>query len=280
MDTSKILWVDLRFSQDQISSYHCLSEVWAVSRINNTERLDLAIRKTSPTLLCFEYDSPDKFGLSALQQVKRLFPSIPIMMLTEQHSEALVIWVLRLHIWDYFIKPIQPRDLVASAATILAQEAFPQDKIPLLPHQPLNILLNHICVELRSRPSQNKKTYPAQSFVKNHYHEKIYEEAMAQLCRMNVSTFSRSFKQEYQINFSNYVINYRIYKAQNLLQETNIMVADVAYAVGFNDPSYFTRIFQRNVGMSPSRYLKAQSTKIQKGRDQVTTPGTMLIDNG
>jgi DNA-binding NarL/FixJ family response regulator len=47
------------------------------------------IRKTSPKLLCFEYDYPELSGLRALQQAKRDHAGLPILMLTEYHSEAL-----------------------------------------------------------------------------------------------------------------------------------------------------------------------------------------------
>jgi AraC-like DNA-binding protein/CheY-like chemotaxis protein len=261
MNTAKILWVDFRFFQDQVSAYHCLNGHWAVSHINKTERLDLEIHKTTPALLCFEYDYPDKSGLLALQQTRHLFPSTSVIMLTEQHSEALSIWALRLRVWDYFIKPIQPKELVTSATTILTQRALSKNKTLQTPRQHFNFLYNPIPPKLKSRSSKGEKTNPAQTFVENHYHEKIYEAVVAELCGMNSSAFSRSFKKEHKTNFRDYLINFRIHKARELLQEPNAMVTDIAYTVGFNDPSYFTRTFQRIVGMSPSCYHEAHKIR-------------------
>jgi len=241
-----------------ISSYHSLNEDWAVSHISNTERLDLEIRKAAPTLLCFEYDYPDTSGLSALRQVRCLFPSIPIIMVTEQHSEALAIWALRIRVWDYFIKPLQAKDLVTSAATVLTQKTSSKDSPPKS-RERLNSLSNPIPAELRFRTSQKKKTYPAQCFVETHYHKRIGEEEVAQLCGMNISTFSRNFKKEHEVTFRNYLISYRIRKARELLQNPNASVTDIAYTVGYNDPSYFTRTFRRIVGMSPSRYREVNT---------------------
>lgn len=257
MGTSKILWVDFRFSQNQVSYYHCLNKVWATFCIKKTEGLDLEMRKPTPKLICFEYDYPDTSGLSTLRQARYLFPSMPIIMLTEQHSEELAIWALRLQVWDYFIKPIKAKDLVTSATTILAQEAPTKNKIPQSSRPYLNIFPNHIPTEFRFRSDQGKRTYFAQAFVENHYHEKIYEEVVAQHCGMNASTFSRYFKKEHEMNFRDYLINYRIRKARKLLQKPNTTVADIAYTVGFNDPSYFTRTFRRIVGTSPSHYHEA-----------------------
>ena len=254
MGTSRVFWVDLRFFRDQVSSCDCVSKNLAVSSINSTECLDLEIRKTAPKLICFEYDYPDTTSLSVLRRVRRLFPSMPIIMLTEQHSEALAIWALRVRVWDFFIKPLQAQDLVTSIATILIQENSSRDKTPQSSRQRLNLLSNPIPTELRAPPSQKLKTYPAQLFVDAHYHERIREEEVAQLCGMNASTFSRSFKKEHAKTFRDYLINFRISRARELLQNPNASVTDIAYIVGFQDPSYFTRIFRRIVGMSPSRY--------------------------
>ena len=131
MGISRVLWVDLRFFRDQVSCYHYLNRNWIVSRIHNTEKLYLEIRKTTPTFPCFEYDYPDTSGLSTLRQTSCQFPSIPIIMLTEQHSEALATWALRLHVWDYFVHPLNPWDLLTSAAAILAQKSSSKDKMAL-----------------------------------------------------------------------------------------------------------------------------------------------------
>ena len=249
-----MLWVDLSSVRDQASPYCYLNDEWSVYRISNADKIDPEIRRTLPALLCFEYDYPDFSSLSALRQARCSFPSIPIIMLTEQHFEELAIWALRTRVWDYFVKPIQAKELVTSVATLLAEKApsknktIQQDK-----------LSNPIPVEVRCRPWQKKKTDPAQFFVESHYHERVCEEEVAHLCGVSVSTFSRHFKKEHEMTFRDYLINYRINKASELLQTPNASVTDIAYTVGFHDPSYFTRTFRRIVGMSPSHYREVNT---------------------
>lgn len=250
MDISKALWVDLRFIEQQVSSSHYLNNDWAVSRISNADNLDREIRKTTPALLCFEFDYPDTTGLSALRQASCSFPSIPIIMVTEQHSEALAIWALRIRVWDYFIKPLQAKELMRSVATIQMQKAAATDKTT----RRFKLLSNPFPTDARFRANPNKKTHPAQLFVEDNYHRRIYEEELAELCSMNTSTFSRCFKKEHGMTFRNYLVDYRIRKARELLENPNASVSDVAYTVGFHDPSYFTRTFRRVVGASPSHY--------------------------
>lgn len=248
MDSSQILWVDLRLERKQPSLYHYLTKTWSVCCTNESEQIIHEIQKVAPILLCFEYDYPDIPSLLVLQQTLHLFPSIPVIMLTEQHSEALAVWALRNRVWDYLVKPLTHQELLTSAEGPLSMPQAGKHS------RQCSLATNPIPTDQRFCAQQRKMTLPAQSFVEKHYHEKIYEEQVARLCGMNTSTFSRTFKKEHETNFRNYLINYRIRKARELLQNPNAMVTDIAYTVGFHDPSNFARTFRRIVGMSPSRY--------------------------
>jgi AraC-like DNA-binding protein len=256
MGISKVLWLDLRFFRDQTSSYHYLSRDWIVSCIHCTDNLHNRIRKNAPAFLCFEYDYPDTSGLLALQKTSFQFPSLPIIMLTDQHSEALVVWALRNHVWDYFSAPFKPGELIASAAAIREQQLSAKpDKATL------QRLYNPLPTEVKFRPVVKKRTCLAQSFVKTHYHDRIKEKQVAQLCGMNCSTFSRCFKKEQGMTFTEYLAQYRINKATKLLQNSNALVSDIAYTVGFQDPSYFARAFRRMTGKSPTHCRKYRNSQ-------------------
>lgn len=156
MDKSRLLWLDFRFVRDKVSYVHNLSDDWDVSRNSNIDSIDRDISEAGPILLCFEYDYPDIPGLSVLRQASCLFPSIPIIMLTEQHSEALAIWALRIRVWDYLVKPFPSSDLKTSAANILNQEVVQKDDAPQA-YQRHNLLPNPFPPDVRLRHGQIKK---------------------------------------------------------------------------------------------------------------------------
>lgn len=82
---------------------------------------------------------------------------------------------------------------------------------------------------------------------------------VAELARMNfVSTeyFTRLFTEQIKESPIKYILTKRIQRAQLMLMVENIQVKDVAYAVGFNDISYFNRVFKRMVGTTPQEYKK------------------------
>ena len=253
MEKLEVLWVDLRANHNKKSYCRFLKEDWRVTCITSTDHLDL--RNDPPSLLCFEFDYPDIPGLSTLRQIKRRLPSLPIIMLTEQHSESLAVWALRARVWDYFVKPLSGTELKNSAGIILAQNNYGKEEPASLKRPP-----NPLPVEVRFRPYHQKLTYPALTYVENHSHEKIYEKNVAELCGLKPSAFSRSFKKENGITFRDYLVRFRIKNACRLLKNPNASITDICFTAGFHDPSYFTRTFKRVIGMSPSAY-RAQYNK-------------------
>jgi AraC-like DNA-binding protein len=71
---------------------------------------------------------------------------------------------------------------------------------------------------------------------------------------MSATHFSRAFKQSHGVTFQEFLLRYRVQQARQKLQSQTVSIADVAYAVGFSDPSYFTRVFKRFLGVAPSDY--------------------------
>lgn len=70
---------------------------------------------------------------------------------------------------------------------------------------------------------------------------------------------SRKFKQEYGINFSDYIGSVRIEKAKLLLQNPNLKLSQISEMVGFHDVKYFSKVFKKQAGLSPKDY-RAQIT--------------------
>lgn len=96
----------------------------------------------------------------------------------------------------------------------------------------------------------------AKLYVSNHYSEKINLDEVAKLVYMNPSYFSGFFKKETRINFSDYIINYRIGIAKELLKDIQYRITDVSEMVGYKDEKYFSKLFKKVVGINPTEYKK------------------------
>lgn len=97
-------------------------------------------------------------------------------------------------------------------------------------------------------------------YIETHYYERITLEQLAAMVYLSPPYLSRVFRQETGATFHNYLTGVRISKAKTLLQHDDLRVTDIAAAVGFDDQSYFTKVFRRMVGTTPLRY-RSQSAK-------------------
>jgi AraC-like DNA-binding protein len=85
---------------------------------------------------------------------------------------------------------------------------------------------------------------------------------------MNISTmyFSNAFKRVFNISPKQYILNKRLMESQRLLLETEMSVAEIAYAVGFDNENYFSEFFSSRVGISA---LKFRRLLIPTHRDSI-----------
>ena len=66
--------------------------------------------------------------------------------------------------------------------------------------------------------------------------------------------FCKLFKQCFSCNFTAYLAEYRIGEAKKLLAVPTVNIKDIGKAVGYGDSNYFTKVFRRYTGVSPSEY--------------------------
>jgi AraC-like DNA-binding protein len=80
----------------------------------------------------------------------------------------------------------------------------------------------------------------------------------AALCSLSAAYFSRRFRQEMGLAWSDYVRTHRLHLASRYLLESDQGVADIAYQLGFATPSHFADLFRRRFGTSPKHYRAAR----------------------
>lgn len=91
-------------------------------------------------------------------------------------------------------------------------------------------------------------------FIHLHYREKLTLDYVASLVNMNSAYFSRLFKKEVGMGFAQYLTEYRIGIACELLRGKELRVAEVAEQTGYEDDNYFSKVFKRVTGCSPTQY--------------------------
>ena len=101
----------------------------------------------------------------------------------------------------------------------------------------------------------------AMQYFNDHYNAEINIEEYAASRGMSVSWFIRNFKLYTNTTPMQYIVSLRIANAQMLLETTNYNVTEIGNIVGYNNPLYFSRIFRKQKGISPSEYRKGPRTE-------------------
>lgn len=108
------------------------------------------------------------------------------------------------------------------------------------------------------KPQENTADYARRgaAFLQRNYSAAIGVEDIARQTGVSRSHLYRSFQSEFGCSPSEYLTNYRIQRAKQLLSHSDLTVNVVAASVGYEDPLYFSRVFHRETGMSPTEYRK------------------------
>lgn len=94
------------------------------------------------------------------------------------------------------------------------------------------------------------------TYFNEHYNEDICVEAYAKEHNMSTSWFIRNFKQYTGFTPMQFIISIRIKNAEALLMSNLYNVTEIARIVGYDNPLYFSRLFKKAKGLSPSEYRK------------------------
>lgn len=105
-------------------------------------------------------------------------------------------------------------------------------------------------------PSLMKEMDLAVRYFHEHYNQEIQIDTYAASHHMSVSWFIRNFKEYTTSTPAQYLQGLRISNAQTLLESTDYNVTEISRIVGYDNPFYFTRVFKKLNGMSPSDFRK------------------------
>jgi AraC-like DNA-binding protein/ActR/RegA family two-component response regulator len=258
MSRPRLLWVDNTFGCASPVPRTAAEAHFEVSaRVPMSDAL-AATRQFAPAVVCFEFEHADATGLRALRDFKVANPSLPLLMLTTQHSEALAVWAFRVRVWNYLVKPVAASELAANYA-MLARIAL-EERGPARPVRAVGALMPP-----DAKAAEKASESPlrcALRHVEHNFERKVRQSSIAASAGMSSSAFSRAFKAEFGITFSQYLARYRIGRACHLLRQGSHSVTTVGQAVGFDDASHFARTFRALLGVSPSAFKRVGSDSV------------------
>ncbi|MCR5508430.1 MAG: response regulator [Lachnospiraceae bacterium] len=98
----------------------------------------------------------------------------------------------------------------------------------------------------------------AKAYIEQRYNKDISLDEVSREVDISPYYFSKLFKEETGSNFIEYLTSLRINKAKQLISGSDMSMKEICTAVGYSDPNYFSRIFKKNVGVTPTEYKERQ----------------------
>lgn len=123
----------------------------------------------------------------------------------------------------------------------------------------LTIITVKKCQSFGSSNTFNENIRKALSYIHIHFREPINVRKVADVAGYSPAHFSVKFTGFLGVSFQEYVTNLRLRYGRNLLVSTNYTITECALESGFNSVAYFSNVFRKKFGCSPSEYLKQLS---------------------
>jgi two-component system response regulator YesN len=96
------------------------------------------------------------------------------------------------------------------------------------------------------------------SYINDNYANRIVLQDVAQHTCLSPNYLSQLFKQETGKSFLEYLTNCRVEAAKKLLVQSSLTISEIAFKLGYEMPSYFSEVFKKSEGLTPSQYRKGQ----------------------
>ena len=113
----------------------------------------------------------------------------------------------------------------------------------------------HELIDYKRNDTTRSFVTKAQEYVADHYADQdLSVDFICNYLGVSSAYFSTVFKKETGKTFVGYLTDYRMEKAERMLLETDEKTYIIAQEVGYSDPNYFSYVFKKQFGVSPSKY--------------------------
>jgi two-component system, response regulator YesN len=202
-------------------------------------------------ILLSDIRMPEMTGLQLLKTMKEKGLS-PVVIVISAYSEfEYAQEALKLGVVNYLLKPIGKKKLLEAV----------EDAVKIMEKQVRAGLIERVVdqkiVDASNKMDSTKDTIrKAISYIDEHLNEEFTLKDIAARVHLNPSYFSVLFKEQVNLNFSEYVTRRRIQRAKELVISTTLPINEIAEEVGYKTAKYFIKIFKEIEGMTPSAYRK------------------------
>jgi len=222
----------------------CLDGYTVIEAVNGLDALAILKKPNAIDLVILDAVMPHLSGTEVLREIKKIKPSLAIIMLTGQSSKDIIIDALKGRADDYIEKPINVGKFLETVQSILAAKASKGFTYARGIHA---------------------KIEQAKQFIEHNFDKKVnLEDVSGQLC-LSPKYFSRIFKEITGQGFNEYRLSVKITQACELLKKSDYTVTEISNRLGYQNLESFIRMFDKIMNVSPTQYRhKHQSKNLKK----------------
>ncbi len=192
-------------------------------------------------LIILDYRLPGMDGIALFKKIRREDRVTPILFTSGHASKELLVQMIDVRPHGFVEKPWNNEQLQQKIDRLVGGNPFQ------LVHETLNIPIHSLSI----------KIFRALQYIDRHHGSpSLSLEGVGQAVSLHPKYLSASFKEECKVGFHDYLIEIRIFRARQLLNDPHRIIKQVSTEVGFSDQGYFCKVFQNKIGLSPSIYRK------------------------
>jgi two-component system response regulator YesN len=206
---------------------------------NGQEAIETIFRD-KPDIMLLDVQMPLKDGIEVMQEAKRAGIMPCTLILSGYDEFRYCQQAIRYGARDYLLKPIRSSDILHKINEA-ADDLFGIE----------------IAVAEKQSGEKNRLVELAKEYMAENYFENLTLVNVAQKVGITAGYLSTLFSQKVDKGFVDYLNELRIDHACTYLQQDYLKTYEIAYKVGFNDEKYFSKVFKKIIGQSPSEYRKA-----------------------
>lgn len=227
---------------------------------NGREAIETCLQEKCQVVV-LDISMPGIGGLEAAEAIRREDEACSIIFLTAYDEFDFAKRALRVRALDYLLKPSTREELIAvlEEAVHIAEAGRHTERTE--PEEEKKNTESQTYPEERDGRQEVPESMRNQilaeqvrSYVREHYMDDICLQDVAGALHYSDAYFCRFFKQNFDKNFIMYLSEFRVEQAKELLADMTVNIKDISRRVGYRDSNYFTKVFKRLTGLTPSEY--------------------------
>lgn len=237
---------------------------------NGKEALEIFEREKIQIAL-LDIEMPGMTGLEAAKQMRSQDKSCVILFSTAYDDFSYAKQAILVEAMDYLLKPYEEKELVYAIEEAIQRAEKNQKLVELVRKQREKLGIkekqNTITLE-KGEETAKKKDHEEENirlsvlkekietYIKENYGKELSVSMLAEWLNYSEAYFSKLFKQCFHVNFTTYLVDFRVNLAKEMIEDSNRSIKEIGRICGYEDPNYFSRIFKKATGFTPTEYRR------------------------